>query len=407
MKFKLLLHLIFFLLITVSALSQVTGGEYTFIRPEVNRLFFSEDSSSYAALFRKIDRIERGKNERVKVVHIGGSHVQAGVWGNTFVSSFQTKYITAGGGYFVFPYRMAGTNGPYYTNSFSNGNWKLCRSVGKYYCLPLGMNALSATSNDSTNYFGVTLTRKAACKFVNVVKVYHNFNCSFDFDYIKSDSIRVKREDDPQKGYTRFEFDMPLDSVSFRLTRYDTLRRDFVLFGYSLENSLAPGFYLAGLGANGASTGSFLRSPYFLPQISTLDADLIVFSLGVNDTQSKGFSKEDFIANYDSLISLVREANPKAAILLTTTTDNYIRRKTPNRRTMEARDAMFELMRKHNVAVWDLYTLMGGYRSMHKWFLSGLASGDKVHFNNKGYTLVGRMMFEAVEKAYQQHNLKE
>jgi len=340
------------------------------------------------------------KNVRVNIVHMGGSHVQGGTWSNVFVSSFQAENSTTGGGYFTFPYKIAKTNGQPYATSFSDGKWKRCRAQGKEFCLPLGMNALSITTNDSANYFGVALTKKAACKFVNMVKVFHNFNPSFEFSVILKDSSIVERQEFKRSGYTLFKFMEPVDSVIFQLVKKDTCTKDFVIYGLSMESDLSSGFYLAGLGANGASSSSFLRCAELLPQLETLEGDLFILSLGVNDTQAKGFEKDDYIENYDTLITYIKRSNPNAAIMLTTTTDNFIRVKTSNKRTITARDAMFELMTRHDLAVWDLFSLMGGYRSMIKWQKAGLASKDKVHFTNKGYTIVGILMYEAVAKSY-------
>jgi len=49
--------------------------------------------------------------------------------------------------------------------------------------------------------------------------------------------------------------------------------------------------------------------------------------------------------------------------------------------------------------------LMGGYKSMLKWQKAGLANKDRVHFTNKGYVLLGDLMFEALMKSYM-FNLK-
>jgi lysophospholipase L1-like esterase len=49
---------------------------------------------------------------------------------------------------------------------------------------------------------------------------------------------------------------------------------------------------------------------------------------------------------------------------------------------------------------------MGGYRSMLKWQQYGLATKDKVHFTYKGYTLLGHLMHEAVNKSYQNNQKK-
>lgn len=337
---------------------------------------------------------------------MGGSHVQGGVWSNTFLSDFQTEYKTNGGGYFTFPYKLAKTNQQPYATSYSTGNWKKCRAVGKEFCLPLGMNAMNVSTNDSLLNFGVSLTSKSATRNFNKIKVFHNFNASFEFKICLHDSFKVERKEVKENEYTVFTFNYPLDSVAFELIKRDTLEKNFVLYGFSLENTLSPGFYLAGLGANGATSSSFLRCASLVPQLESLQADLFILSLGVNDTQSKSFEKEEYIENYDSLITFIKKSNPQACIILTTTTDNFIKRKTSNKRTITAREAMFELMDKHNVAVWDLFSVMGGYKSMTKWFLKGLASKDKVHFTNKGYTIVGNLMYEAVNKAYGNYKLK-
>lgn len=380
--------------------AQDAASQYSFVNLHYNHLNYGPDSSDFQRFFKKLDKLKEDKDVQIKIVHIGGSHVQGGTWSNVFVSNFQNDHHTAGGGYFSFPYKIAKTNSQPYATSFSNGKWRRCRANGKDYCQPLGMNALSITTNDSANYFGAKLTSKAACKFINKIKVFHNFNNSFEFNLCLADSYRVKRTEFPGSGFTLFSFDMPVDSVNFELVKLDSIKKDFTIYGFSFENDLTSGFYLAGLGANGANSSSFLRCAEIEPQLATLQADLFVLSLGVNDTQSKTFETEDYMENYDSLITLIRKTNPGAAIILTTTTDNYIRHKTSNKRTVAARDAMFILMEKYNVAVWDLFSLMGGYRSMPKWLKAGLANKDKVHFTNKGYTLIGNLMYEAVMKSY-------
>lgn len=394
--------IIIFCMISIAAIPQQhVRTDYPFIRKTFNKVTYSGDSSAFLRVFSKLDAISAGENKQLRIVHIGGSHIQAGLWSSSFVNALQEKFITAGGGYFVFPYKIGKTNGQPYATSFSNGNWKLCRSIGKSFCLPLGMNALSVSSRDSTNHFGVRLTKNAACKFVNRVKVYHNFSTSFEFDLCARDTGKVKRKEKQESGFTLFEFDMPVDSVCFSLKRTDTLGQDFILFGFSLENTLAPGFYLAGLGANGASSASFLKSEHLVPQLASIEPDLFILSLGVNDTQAAGFEKDEFIENYDTLITILRKAAPNAAVLLTTTTDNYIRKRTSNRRSITAKEAMFQLMLTHDIGVWDLFSLMGGYRSMTQWYKAGLASRDKVHFNSRGYAVVGELMFEAFIKAYE------
>ena len=386
--------------ISVTVFSQEHASKYPFIHESLNHLYFSKDSTAFLKLYKKLDRLKTEKKDRITVVHMGGSHVQGGTWSNTFISDLQKEFGTEGGGYFVFPYKIAKTNGQPYVNSFATGKWKKCRAIGKETCLPLGMSAMSVNTNDSANYFGLTITKRSVCRMFNVIKVYHNFNQSFEFNIAPGINLINERKDFEKSGYTLFKLNSPLDSIGFNLLRKDTLQKDFILYGFSLENDLSPGFYLAGLGANGASSSSFLKCANLVSQLQTLDADLMILSLGVNDTQSKGFEKDDYIEHYDSLITFAKKANPGVAIILTTTTDNYIKRRTSNKRTVLARDAMFELMEKHNLAVWDLFSVMGGYKSMTKWYKAGLASKDKVHFSPRGYVLLGNLMFEALNRSY-------
>lgn len=365
-----------------------------------NHLCFSRDSSNFLKLYKKLDDLKTKKNNRVAIAHFGGSHVQAGTWSSTFVNNFQKDFKTVGGGYFVFPYKIAKTNGQAFATTFSNGNWKRFRAIGQDFCSPLGMSALSISTHDSVTNFGVALTKKAICKSFSSIKVYHNFTDGFEFVVDSLHNFQPIRTDFKDQGYTLLNFELPVDSINFKLLRKDEAHQDFMLFGFSLDNELQPGFYFAGLGANGAASGSFLKCLDLSSQFSSLNADLVIISLGVNDTQSKNFEREEYIENYDSLITVLKKANPDVAIILTTTTDNFIKRKTSNKRTIVARDAMFELMEKHNIAVWDLFSVMGGYKSMVKWQKAGLAGRDRVHFSPKGYVLLGNLMYEAFNKSY-------
>jgi len=372
---------------------------YSFINYNENYIRHSKDSSLTLNFFNKMDDLRSGKRNRVVVAHYGGSHIQAGNWGEKFISNCQQMGNFEGGGLWVFPYKIAKTNSPHFFVSYTNGKWKRFRcATYKEMCVNLGMAGIATVTNDSSNTFGVKLTKNKHHEKFNSIKVYHNFNESFDFVLANNISV-CSRTDSMEKGFTKFVFDDFIDSVNFVLWRKDTLKKDFMLYGFSLENS-KPGFYYASFGVNGASSNSYLKCNLFAEQLSTIKPDLVIFSLGVNDTQGKDFTKEDYIENYDSLIGAVRKVSPDCAILLTTTSDNYIRRKTANKRPIKAQDAMFELMEKHHTSVWDLYAIMGGYKSIYKWYRVGLASKDKVHFSPKGYQILGQMMFDALDKSY-------
>ena len=53
------------------------------------------------------------------------------------------------------------------------------------------------------------------------------------------------------------------------------------------------------------------------------------------------------------------------------------------------------------MAVWDIYTIGGGDKSAcTNWLNSGLMNTDPIHFLASGYALQGKMLGEAIHKAY-------
>ncbi len=366
-----------------------------------SKLYFSKDSSQFTAFYKKIDELKKGERKVVNILHYGGSHIQAGFWSETLMEGFQNMGNFTGGGLFVFPFKIAKTNSPHFYASFTNGNWKRCRcALNKEMCNDLGMAGVAVITNDSANTFGFKLMPNTHHKNFNSVKVYHNFNASFEFSINQQIGNPFIRRDVKEKGFTEFIFETFIDSLNFTLIKKDSVTKDFMMRGFSVENS-NPGFYYASMGVNGASSNSYLRCPNLINELKSITPDLVIFSLGVNDTQGKDFTKQEFMANYDSLITLIKTASSNCAILFTTTTDNYVRRKTANKRPMKAEEAMFELMEKHHAAVYDLYAVMGGYKSIYKWYKAGLANKDKVHFNGRGYKLLGGLMVDAINKSYQ------
>jgi len=391
--------LLLFFSAPVFLFSQTEQTTYPFINYAANKIVYAKDSSSMLSFYKKLNGFMKGKEDEIRIVQIGGSHIQGGMWGDELTTNFQNLKQTKGGGFFAFPFKIIKTNSPPYFTSFSNGKWKGCRTaLIKNSCPNVGMAQITATTNDSANYFGVKVLENPHHKFFNIIRVYHNFNKSFFFTI--KEQVGFKRKDFEDKGYSQFILENPTDSITFIMVRKDTLQRDFVLYGFDIRNNLEPGIYYAALGANGASTQSVLRCQQFAEQLKTLQPDLVILSLGVNDVQGKIFSSEDYIAHYDSIVSLIRKASPTCAILFNTITDNYVRRKTPNKKSATVEECIYKLTEKHNAALWDIFAVMGGYKSIFKWQQAGLARKDKVHFTAKGYHIFGDMMFEAIMRSY-------
>ena len=80
--------------------------------------------------------------------------------------------------------------------------------------------------------------------------------------------------------------------------------------------------------------------------------------------------------NYDTLIQKIKSINPSTAILLTTNNDSYYKRKYPNKRALEVREKMLELAQNEDLALWDMFQVMGGLNSIKDWHKHKLAKKE-------------------------------
>ena len=378
--------------------------QYDFIHYEDNQLQVYSDSSDWEAFFRKMDRLIFQGEGQVRVLQIGGSHIQAGLWSDRMRQRLQTFYPgNRGGRGFLFPYRMAKTNNPYNYRTEFTGNWEGCRNVETKKQCRLGLSGMKVTTTDSFTtlklYFrGANYPRYR----FNRVKVFHNTDSSSFLVSLNEPGALITTRKNVQSGYTEFSLDREADTLRLRFVRTDTFQENFTLYGLSLEND-DPGVIYSGIGVNGAATRSFLRCDLLSQHLKAVPPDLVILSIGINDAYVKQFDQALFERRYDTLITRIREAAPHTAILFTTNNDSYYHRRYPNQNAEQVRDAMKNLAQKYKGGIWDLYGVMGGLGSIRKWELSGLAKRDKVHLTADGYGLLGDLLFNAFLNAYEKH----
>lgn len=169
------------------------------------------------------------------------------------------------------------------------------------------------------------------------------------------------------------------------------------------------------IGINGARTVRFTE-PDMLERIANLNPDLVIVSFGTNEAHGN-FNKNEHFYTLDALISGIRRNSPNAVFLLTTPPGSYITTSgqswrdrrgrwhssavhVPNKRTAEVAEAIVEYGQKHNIAVWDVYSIAGGETfACPNWRNSGLMQTDQIHFTVQGYELQGSMLGEAIVEA--------
>ena len=378
-----------------------------------NRIVFPGDSTAMERFFSKMDSVVFLGQGNVSIMHIGGSHVQAGV----FTQQFRDDLLSIGddlmgGQYFVFPFTAGGTNNPSHFMVSSTGSWTYCRNaVRKETDKRMGLAGAAITTTDPNATVSIVsrsrrpteLTPEFSFNKVTLIGFSETDNVMPVVSY--DDTTRQGQYDDYQSTYT-FLLPELTDSICIR---FDTMPGEFTLTGVLLENG-ASGISVHGVGVNGASVPSYLRCDDFERDLQLIKPDLIIFGIGINDAAEKDFEKRTFMKNYDDLIQIIQRVNPDCALLFVTNNDSYKRVRVKKKRRYEVNpngkiveDAFMEMGKQYNAAVWDQFDIMGGLRSMSDWEKAGLAQKDKVHFTNAGYQLLGDLLYNALITSYLEH----
>ena len=371
--------------------------EYSFVKYSLNKIE-AEDSLAMAPFYRALDSLQNGTRRKVNVVHIGDSHIQADIFSGRMRSLLQNSEAFGNGGRgLVFPYPLARTNNPWNYKVTSSGVWSGFKNVQYAENCNWGLAGIVAETSDSSATFSIQNNSVPVSK----VRVFYpvqdltQFSVSVQAAGVVYQPLRID-----MLGFAEFVFAEEVTEVQVLLQKKFTRQKHFTLQGISLENE-RPGVVYSSLGVNGAEVISFLRSSNaFENNLTALNPDLIIISLGTNDAYGKNFNPEKFKQNYGTLLQRIRKAAPRASVLLTTPGDNYRQRKYPNYHNVKATAKIYELAEETGCAVWNFYHVMGGLRSVVKWQLNGLAAKDKVHLTGKGYRLQGDLLFEALMKGY-------
>ncbi len=380
--------------------------KHSFIRYDLNRLQFYGDSNALNPLFRKIDSLLFTGLGQIRIVHIGGSHIQADIFSDRMRQRLSDFFPgNPGGRGFIFPYQMANTNNPYNYVTNHTGTWHSCRNTQKTRDCALGLSGMSVTTRDTASSVKVSFRGTASEYEFTKVRIFHEPDGhSFSIRPVLPDSSPVIRID-KATGFTQFTFSKPTTEFKIKIQKTDSLQDHFTLYGFDFTSD-EPGFTYNATGVNGADVPSWVRCTKFVQHLKALRPDLVILSIGINDAISADFNAAAFESNYDTLIGMIRKASPKTSILFTTNNDSYNRSRIVNKNVIKVVERMQNLSRKYNAAVWNLFEVMGGLNSILHWQRKGLAKRDRIHFTTDGYKLIGDLFFNAFMASFDKYLVK-
>jgi hypothetical protein len=338
---------------------------------------------------------------QIRILHMGGSHIQADIYSNRMrnhLSNFLPNLMSARG--LIFPYSTAKTNNPRNYKVSSSGQWSAVRNVDRTLANPLGLSGISVSTSDTSAKLNITFEtpRETKHDFIRVKVLHNTDSLSFSIKWLGKDSASITTAD----GFTLIEFETFQNEISLGFEQTDSLQTRFELYGVLLESN-RPGFIYSSVGVNGASTWSYLKCELFSKHLSLVPPDLVFFGIGINDAHDPNFSEKNYFANYEKLMLQMRAVNPEVCFVFITNNDSYGYNKKLNTNATAVQKVMFDLAKKYDGAVWDLFSIMGGLKSSTAWRDANLMAKDRIHFSGEGYNLLGDLLYNAFMEAFEDY----
>lgn len=415
------------------------------------------NTSSLSLFFEKLYILDQERKGQVNIVHIGDSHIQADLFTGTIRKRLQERFGNAGCG-FSFPHSLAKTNGSHYVRYNSNVSWDSRKNISVPDGTVIGLSGIGLstkgdfamelnvrdnsydfntiriiTPKNSPMFDVATSSKEIKLESDVPKKITHKIKSgevlgSIAEKYgvtvsqikkangLKSDKIRAGKKlkiptKEMQKKIVRRSEFIPLgleaDSLSHYYHSDQALSKLYLLPGKSKEYNLSglvlekddPGIIYHSIGVNGAKCSDYNKYPLFFEQLPALRPDLIVVSLGTNESFDK-MTSADYIVRLNLFINNVRAKNPDVCIIVTTPPPSLFKRKYPNTFAADYAKGIMMQETEKKYASWDMYSVMGGLLGVPRNAAKGLISTDRVHYTHKGYEKQGKKFSEAFLNAY-------
>ena len=163
-----------------------------------------------------------------------------------------------------------------------------------------------------------------------------------------------------------------------------------------------PGSTLSNLCVSGSTTADLVRDQ--LERVVALNPDFVTVGIGINDI-GHGLTLEEFSKNYEQILSTLRQKTT-ARIVVTNIPDISAAPRIPSvmrseyqRQIMEFCRRLEEIAKRHEVTVFDVYTITKDELPLHPEYFSS----DGFHPSDEGYELWATTMWPTVAREIGEH----
>lgn len=371
---------------------------FRWMRPDTIYLFYEGESDTLflsAYLLRTYQKLAAGG--KVRVLHIGDSHIQGDVQGREIRKKLYTLWGPGGRGY-VFPYALAGTTSTYDYLSSGAGQWLYARSVHLSPVLPLGITGIAIGTYDPLATWRVRWAPEYTPVAPPSAQVGLLTRTLKDIQH----TLAYHDSAAPLTGTIPAGYQLTWHTLSkpvlFLEGRFSWEGSDSLgyaeLHGLFLEDTGRVTYYTMGI--NGARLRDLPTLPLLKESLRLLQPDLVVIDLGTNDLYGLDGGLVGYKLALEAAIDTIRKALGEVDILVTTPMSFYRRMRPVPELKAASQIARWVAVQKQ-VALWDAASLLGDIKS---WRLAGLAHPDMVHLLSPGYAHKGQLFARAFLHGY-------
>jgi LysM repeat protein/lysophospholipase L1-like esterase len=169
MKFVKKIPVLFFLFLFFPAFMLFAEGRYDSKETKDSGENIFTNQALLSAVFEKLYNLEKNKQAKVNIVHIGDSHIQADFFTNAIREALQIKFGNGGFG-FTFPYSLVRTNGSRYVKYACNATWQSLLNVYPVADVGVGLSGIALYT--SSEDFVLQLYTQEGYEFNHVKIIY-------------------------------------------------------------------------------------------------------------------------------------------------------------------------------------------------------------------------------------------
>jgi lysophospholipase L1-like esterase len=360
------------------------------------------------SFYEKLYQLEKNPQSKVRIAYYGDSMTDGDLIVQDVRTNYQERFGGNGVGFVSITSESAASRGS--VKSVYSKNWKTQSYLNvKRPMSPFGVNGHVFFANDKTNTTWVQYeagTNKYSTTLDNPVLFYGKSTKRGNVNFIiGKDTLRKNLVPNNLVN------SLKVTSGSIKAFKANFVHADSIpIYGFNFDNG--SGVHVDNFSQRGNSglPISMFDADVMRAFNSNLKYDLVVLHYGTNVLNYGTKNYYWYEKGMKKVVNKIKESFPGVSILIVSTAD----KSTKYELEMKTDSAVVPLMKaqkryalESESGFVNLYTLMGGDGSMVKWVdeTPARANKDYTHFNQRGAKAIGRLLYDQLNKGYEEYKI--